>query len=85
MEVLLLVWVLGAILCAIVAGAKHRSAVGWGLASALFSPLLTMLALVAVPALPRRGERRGRGAEGECLSCGAPTARGARLCAECRS
>jgi hypothetical protein len=86
MEVLILVWILGAILCGIVAGAKRRSVVGWALASFIFSPLLVLLALIAVPALPGRDERPRRGGSGGgCLACGSPVDRGERLCDECRA
>lgn len=84
MEVLLLVWILGAFLCGI-AAMKHRSAAAWGFASLVFSPLLTLLALIAVPALPGRGARGRQRVEEGCLSCGGPIAGGGRLCAECRS
>ena len=48
--VLLLFWIVGAVLCGIVAVSKGRSP-AWGFAALLFSPLLTLLALIAVPAL----------------------------------
>jgi len=42
-------WVMGAILCAIVATAKGRSGLGWGLLGLLFCPLFVLIALCAVP------------------------------------
>jgi hypothetical protein len=48
--VLLLFWILGAVLCGIVAASKGLSA-AWGFAALLFSPLLTLLALIAIPAV----------------------------------
>ena len=44
------------ILVGCVASAKGRSFVGWFLLSALFSPVLTLLALVAIPAKLRRDD-----------------------------
>ncbi|PYN62212.1 MAG: hypothetical protein DMD90_21115 [Candidatus Rokuibacteriota bacterium] len=47
----LFVWLIGSFFVAWVAGQKNRFAPGWFLNGLLFSPLLAMIALAAVPAL----------------------------------
>lgn len=50
---IVVVWILASFLCAFVAGQKGRSAAGWWFLSMLFSPLLVLLALCAVPSIER--------------------------------
>jgi len=47
--VLVGVWVGGAVLCGYVAEQRQRSGPAWSLLALLFSPLLIMLALLAIP------------------------------------
>lgn len=47
--VALLAWVVGALVCGFIAAQRGRSALGWGLSSLFFSPVLGYLVLVAIP------------------------------------
>jgi hypothetical protein len=56
---LLGVWVIGSIFVGWVARQKYRSGFGWFINGLIFSPLLAMIALAAVPARePRRANDR---------------------------
>lgn len=46
---LILFWIVGAVLAGLVAQAKGRSYIGWVILSLFISPLLTLIALVALP------------------------------------
>lgn len=46
---LIVLWILVSVLVGFVASAKGRSAVGWFFISLMFSPLIALLALCAVP------------------------------------
>ena len=55
----LLVWVIGSIFVGWVARQKNRSGFGWFINGLIFSPLLAMIALAAVPARePRKADDR---------------------------
>jgi hypothetical protein len=92
---LLLIWVVGAILCGVVAGARNRSGPGWGALALLVSPLLVVLVLIAMPVVPAAsagpsvpsddpsaGGLRGYG-PGRCVACGVPVAEDAKACPAC--
>jgi hypothetical protein len=69
---LLLFWIGGALLVAIVASAKGRSAFGWLLLSLLLSPLVTLIAVIGVESLrtcPRCAETV-KAAASVCRHCG---------------
>jgi hypothetical protein len=50
---LLLVWAVGAVLAGAVASGRGRKPVGWFIIAMLASPLLALIALVAMPAWER--------------------------------
>lgn len=50
-----MIWIAGTVfLVPLVAHEKGRSAIGWALLSLVFSPLLALLALAAVPEVERK-------------------------------
>ena len=49
MPALVLLWICASVLAGYVAGEKHRSGLKWVLLSLLFSPLVALLALAALP------------------------------------
>jgi hypothetical protein len=61
----LLVWVIGSIFVGWVARQKNRSGFGWFINGLIFSPLLAMIALAAVPALESREDVDHRNWEDE--------------------
>lgn len=48
---LVLICILGGFIAAVIAAAKNRNAIGWGLMGALL-PLIAVLILIASPAIP---------------------------------
>lgn len=54
MEFLVVVWILFAITCAVIAGSKNRNPLGWG-ALGLVGGVFALVAVAAMPALPVKG------------------------------
>lgn len=55
---LVICWILASFLCAFVAGQKGRSAVAWWFLSLVFTPVLVLIALCAVPNVQRRDTKK---------------------------
>jgi hypothetical protein len=76
-----LVWIIASIIVAIIAGkARNRNGFGWFLLSLLFSPLLMV---VLVLALPRKSSDNTQ--TRKCPACAESVRREATICKHCRS
>jgi hypothetical protein len=82
MEVLAGLWLLFAVVPAILASQKGRSAVGWFVLALVISPLLALLFVAVLPNLHQRRERTSRV---PCPFCKELIKRDAVRCPQCRS
>mgnify|MGYP007100063950 CR=1 FL=1 len=84
----LIVWIPLCFLVAWIASQKGRSGVGWFFLSLFLSPVIGLLALIAVPSAPATASSGGAPTQGAkdlvlCHSCGRPKRFGLPSCPHC--
>lgn len=82
----IIAWIVGMVICGIIASSKNRSGFGWLILSLFISPLLAILLLIALPTLKdQEAEYQRSLGEKKCPMCAEFIKVDAKICKHCHS